>query len=123
MSFLFDAKQASNIDDQTLWYICASGIKQLKEAQVIDLSVFESDLLAESSLRFFRGGMTQDQLEGVDTQVDTLIRALSPCLLDSAALKIVEYLIRIYEAHVYHKETLLMAFMPLFESVYFMRIA
>ena len=32
-----------------------------------------------------------------------------------------EYLIRIYEAHIFHKQTLILAFMPLFETVYFLR--
>ncbi len=58
----------------------------------------------------------------LDEQVGALIKALSPYLLEQAALKIIEYLVRIYEAHVYHKQTLLLAFMPLFETVYFLRI-
>ena len=42
--------------------------------------------------------------------------------MDSACHKILEYLIRIYEVHVYHKTLLLNAFFPFFETAYFLRI-
>lgn len=29
ISFLFDIKQAANVDDQTLYYICLSGLREI----------------------------------------------------------------------------------------------
>ena len=55
VSFLFDSKQAANIDDQTLFYICKGGIKQLLDEGLLDLSAFEGDILNEKSLTFYRG--------------------------------------------------------------------
>jgi hypothetical protein len=38
LSFLFDIKKAGDIDDQTLHYMCQSGIKAIKEK--VDLEAF-----------------------------------------------------------------------------------
>ena len=120
ISFLFDAKQASNIDDQTLYYIALSGVKQLEP--VLSLEAFMNDILAQTSLTFYRGGETKDTLKVIDGQLDVLLRAIAPHYLQQSALKVLEYLIRIYEVHIHHKHTLLVSFVPLFETVYFLRL-
>ena len=43
-------------------------------------------------------------------------------MLESGCHKILEYLIRIYDVHVYHKTLLLNAFLPYFETAYFLRM-
>jgi hypothetical protein len=64
ISFLFDAKQASNIDDQMLYYIALSGVKQLEP--VLSLEAFMNDILSQNSLTFYRGGETKDTLKVID---------------------------------------------------------
>ena len=49
------------------------------------------------------------------------MKLLCPHLLEPATHKVIEYLIRIYEVHVYQKETMLMAFLPYFETVFFLK--
>ena len=44
ISFLFDAKQASNLDDQTLFYIAMAGVKQLESS--LNLDAFMNDILS-----------------------------------------------------------------------------
>ena len=41
--------------------------------------------------------------------------------MDANAHKVVEYLLRIYEVHIYQKESLLRAFLPYFETVFFLK--
>lgn len=84
--------------------------------------MFENDILNEKSLSFYRGTETKETLTPIDEQLDHLLKVLAPHLLESSALKVIEYLVRIYEVHVYHKYTLLQAFIPLFETLYFLRI-
>jgi hypothetical protein len=121
VSLLFDAKTAANIDDQTLFYICKAGAKQLQIDGLLDLAAFEGDILNEQSLTFYRGTETKETNQIIDDQVGALIKALAPFLLEQSALKVVEYLMRIYECHIFHKQTMILAFMPLFETVYFLR--
>lgn len=89
---------------------------------VCDLSTFQSDILNERSLQFFRATETAETLKPIDERLEILLKLLAPHLLDQAAHKVLEYLIRIYEVHVYHKSLVLNAFLPLFETAYFLRM-
>lgn len=80
-----------------------------------------STVLNESSLDFYRGTKTQEELKEVDDQLCRLLAVLAPHLLLPAAHKIVEYLIRIYEVHAYQKHDFVMAFLPYFETAYFLK--
>ena len=66
ISFLFDSKQAAQIDDQSLYYIMQGGLQQLRQEGMLDLACFEGDLLSEKSLSFYRGQNTKDQNAVVD---------------------------------------------------------
>lgn len=125
LSFLFDIKQAANVDEQTLYYICIGAIREI-EASIPELhsqlQIFQSDILNEKSLEFYRGTQTKDDLKFIDEKVSLLIRLLAPYFLNASTHKIIEYLIRIYEVHAYHKHTLLYSFLPYFETTFFLRI-
>lgn len=43
-------------------------------------------------------------------------------MLETGAHKVFEYLIRIYDVHVFHKTALLNAFLPYFETSYFLKM-
>ncbi|TNV87638.1 hypothetical protein FGO68_gene2900 [Halteria grandinella] len=125
LSFLFDIKQAANVDDQTLYYICVGGIREIS-AKIPELyqqlQAFQSDLLSEKSLEFYRGTQTKDVVKHVDDQLALLIKILSPYFLHQSTHKIIEYLVRIYEIHAYHKETIAFAFLPYFETSFYLRM-
>ena len=76
----------------------------------------------EKSLQFYRATETAETLEPIDERLALLIRLLAPHALDTACHKVLEYLIRIYDVHVYHKALLINAFLPYFETAYFLRI-
>jgi len=61
-------------------------------------------------------------LEPIDQRLSTLLKLLAPHSLDSACHKILEYLIRIYDIHVFHKTLLINMFMPFFETAFFLRM-
>ena len=125
ISFLFDIKQAANIDDQTLFYIAMSGLKEIQiELPELHekLQVFQEDLLNEKSLEFYRGTMTKDLVKEVDDKLALMIKLLCPYFLYPATHKILEYLVRIYEIHAFHKLTVVYAFLPYFETPFFLRM-
>jgi len=80
-----------------------------------------NDLLHEKNLSFYRGTQTADALKEVDIQLEQLIQLLSPHLLLAPTHKIVEYLIRVYDVHAHAKHSFIMAFLPYFETAYFMK--
>jgi hypothetical protein len=58
----------------------------------------------------------------IDQKVKQIIMILAPYYLESCTHKVVEFLIRIYEANVYQKHALIYAFLPYFETSFFLRI-
>ena len=120
ISFLFDIKKAAEIDDQTLFYMCQSGIKALESK--VDLSTFQSDLFGERSLSFNRGLKTKEELEPVDEKLRLVLKLLAPFSIDQSAHKVLEYLIRVYDVHVFHKELLLLSFLPHFDTAFFLKM-
>ena len=91
-------------------------------APVLDLEAFTSDLLCEKSLTFYRATETAETLKPIDARVGTLLKLLAPHFLDTGCHKVLEYLIRVYDVHVYQKALLLNAFLPFFETSYFLRV-
>lgn len=79
------------------------------------------DILHDKSLEFYRGTMTKEQLAPIDERLEALIKTLAVNLLDSHAQRVLEYLVRIYEVHIYHKHTVLLAFLPYFETAIFLK--
>jgi len=79
-------------------------------------------VLSEKSLEFYRGTQTKDDLKHLDSQLESLIKILAPFFLDSATHKVLEYLIRIYEIQAFHKATIVFAFLPYFETSFFLRM-
>ena len=73
-------------------------------------------------MTFYRGGETKDALAPIDQKLELLIKLLAPHVLESGAHKVLEYLIRIYDVHVFHKKVLLNAFLPYFETSYFLKM-
>ena len=84
--------------------------------------VFQSDILSEKSLEFYRGTQTKDTIKTVDDQLALLIKLLAPYFLNTSTHKILEYLIRIYEIHAFHKHLLIYSFLPYFETAFFLRM-
>lgn len=80
-----------------------------------------SSLLNESSLEFYRGTRTAEQLKETDGQLSEFLNLLAPHLMLPATHKIIEYLVRIYEVHAHLKHDFVMIFLPYFETTYFLK--
>lgn len=76
-------------------------------------------------MSFYRGTQTKDQLKVLDDQLNTLLTSILPPYYFSVKQthKILEYLIRVYEVHAYHKHALLMGWLPLYETSWFIKIS
>ena len=119
---MFDIKQAANIDDQTMLYMAQNGFSQLEGPLKEQLEVLKEDLFSEKSLDFYRGRQTKEELEAVDDKLKLVIRLLAPHLMEPAVHKLLEFLIRIFEVHIHQKHLLLTAWLPYFETVYFLKL-
>ena len=124
LSFLFDIKKAANIDDQTVYFLCQQGIKDLT-SQVPSLqeklSAYAATILNEQSVTFYRGSQTAEDLQELDAKLKDLLKLLSGHLIETSTHKIIEFLVRIYEVQAHLKHDFILAFLPYFETTYFLR--
>ena len=81
------------------------------------------ELVSEQSLQYYRGTQTKDQLKEIEDKLDTMLRIMAPHMMQPAVHKILEYLIRIYDVQAHLKHTFIMAFLPYFETSYFLKAA
>ena len=51
-----------------------------------------------------------------------MIKLLAPYFLNTATHRVIEYLIRVYEIHAYHKHLIVYSFLPYFETSFFLRM-
>jgi len=58
----------------------------------------------------------------INEKATALLRILSPHFLSSDCHKILEYMIRVFEIHVYLKREIAFLFLPFFETSYFTRL-
>ena len=61
-------------------------------------------------------------IANVDENLKLFIRLLAPYFLNTATHKVLEYLIRVYEIHAFHKHLLIYSFLPYFETSFFLRM-
>jgi U3 small nucleolar RNA-associated protein 10 len=105
--------------------MCQSGLKQLQDVdeKLFDnLATFSSDIFNEKSLEFYRGRETAEAVVEVNDKLNLIIKLLAPHLMEQGAHKVIEFLIRLFEIHIHCKTAVLNAFLPYFETVFFLRM-
>ena len=83
---------------------------------------YQDDIFNSKALEFFRGTEQKGTLKLIDDKIDTIIKLLSPFFLYPSTHKVLEFLLRIYDVNAFHKHTLIYAFLPYFETAFFLRL-
>ena len=94
-SFLFDEREAADIDNAAILAIAKDGLEELKAVEPA-FAKFEIILFGESTLEVHRATMTKQQNESLNGTLRTFLRLLSPFFMMKAAHKCLEWLIRKY---------------------------
>uniref|UniRef100_A0A7N0TKI1 BP28 C-terminal domain-containing protein n=2 Tax=Kalanchoe fedtschenkoi TaxID=63787 RepID=A0A7N0TKI1_KALFE len=120
-SILFDAKEAADIDLDTILTIALSGLDALVAVNE-RFANYKADLFSRRSKDLDREAMTVDENKQIDASIVSYLRLLSGHLYLSAAIKTLEYLIRRYKIHVYNYEELILCALPYHDTHIFVRI-
>jgi len=121
-SLLFDVADAKHIDENTLYPLALSGLDYLASISPAILQHVEI-LFSVSSKGFNRFTQTIDDLKNIDNSLSALLKLLAPYFMLPACHKVLEYLVRVYDIHIYHKELLIDALLPYMESAIFIKMA
>ena len=88
----------------------------------IYFQLFNSFIFGIESKDFYRGVQVQSDLDVLDSKLKQIITIISPYFMNTATFKVLEFLIRIYEVHVYHKLHVFFSFLPFYETPQFLRL-
>jgi U3 small nucleolar RNA-associated protein 10 len=120
-SFLFDPKEASDIDNETIFALALNGLDELKLVN-LQFEKFETLLFSESSKHLERNLQSQELNDKLDNNLKDYLRFLSPYILLKPAHKTLEWLIRRYQVHLYNTDDLLSCVFPYHQSNVFARV-
>jgi hypothetical protein len=133
VSFLFDFKEAYKVDDEVVYTLCMKGIDELikgtSDSQKYEnaklkgsLEFYREDIFHETAKDFYRGTQSKEVIEKVDSKLKDVITIISPYFMNPASHKIIEFLVRVYEVHSYHKHHLFFSFLPFYDTPHFLKL-
>ena len=120
-SFLFDEREATDIDNAAILTIAKDGLEELKAVEPA-FSKFEIVLFGENTLEIHRATMTKQQNDSLNATLRTFLRLLSPYFMMKASHKCLEWLIRKYRINELNIDDLMDCILPYHETVQFVRM-
>jgi U3 small nucleolar RNA-associated protein 10 len=109
-SFLYDPKEASHLDDETIYHMACNGLIELKKMDArfeeFDIenntnhpSHRSSLLFSRHRIHFHRSQITKQEEIELNQDLTKCLDALSGYFLLNASHKVLEFLVRRYEIH------------------------
>lgn len=120
-SFLFDEREASDIDNAAILTIAKDGLEELKAVEPA-FGKFEIVLFGENTIEMHRATMTKAQNDSLNGTLRTFLRLLSPYFMMKAAHKCLEWLIRKYRVNELNIDDVMDCILPYHETVQFVRM-
>lgn len=121
VSFLYDPKEASALDSESLHCLAINGLDQLKLIDSQTFSIYEETLFNQNSIGFERAVQTKDINENLNSEIKKFMLQLSPYFLLKPAHKVLEWLVFKYQIHIYNVNELFMCILPYHETTLFIR--
>ncbi|XP_071448113.1 HEAT repeat-containing protein 1 [Hetaerina americana] len=121
-SLLFDPKEASNLDLDTVLEIGLSGLHELENIGGPEFGYFEKDLFDITSVGIERAVLTKGDNEVLNERIQKFLAILGPYAILKPAYKTLEWLIRRFHIHEYNQNELIFLFLPYHESKIFVRV-
>ena len=121
VSFLYDPKEAANLDSEAVYCMAMNGLEQLKLIDLETFESFETTLFSSTSITFERAIQTKQINEKLNMEIGRFLLHLSPYFMLKPAHKCFEWLVYRYQIHNYNLKEMLMCLLPYHETNYFVR--
>ena len=121
VSFLYDPKEAANLDSESVFCLAMNGLEQLKSIDSETFESFELTLFNSSSISFERAIQTKQVNEKLNQEIRRFLIHLSPYFMLKSAHKVFEWLVYRYQIYQYNLNELFMCVLPYHETNYFVR--
>ncbi|KAJ2162622.1 snoRNA-binding rRNA-processing protein utp10 [Coemansia sp. RSA 552] len=110
-SFLFDGKQAADIDTQTVYEIGRSGLEELRQING-QFARYAATLFSEAVKDMDRVLLTRAENAKLDKSIEQFLFQLAPHFLTRPAGKTLEWLVRRFRIHEFNTRQILAALLP-----------
>lgn len=120
-SFLFSTQDANSFSREQIHQLALSGLQTLT-AMDNRFHSFIGDLFDAKRTRQERAMLTSAEDATLRSRLDYLFALLSPHLFLTAAQQVVEFLVRVYEVHIYDAAAVLRTFLPYHDHNIFARM-
>ncbi|KAJ2582936.1 snoRNA-binding rRNA-processing protein utp10, partial [Coemansia sp. RSA 1836] len=118
-SFLFDGRQAADLDNQTIFDIGRDGLYELRQMNQ-RFDVYADTLFSESVKDMDRVLQTKEENGKLDESIRSFLFQLAPHFLTKPAGKTIEWLVRRFRIHEFNARDVLAAIMPYHETKAFL---
>lgn len=119
-SFLFSTQDAQSFSREQIHQLALNGLQTLT-AMDNRFHPFIQDLFDIKKVRRERSMLTSSEDAALRTSLEHFLTLLSPHLFLTAAQQVFEFLVRVYEVHVYDVSAVLRAFLPYHDHNIFAR--
>lgn len=126
-SFLYDAREAARVDNETVYNLAWNGLLELQQLDArLDELVTADDavarLFSRQRINFHRASATKQEDAELDAALARVLDALSGFFLLGATHKVLEFLVRRYEIHRCNVDAVMAAIVSYHESKWFARM-
>jgi U3 small nucleolar RNA-associated protein 10 len=121
VSFLYDPKDAANLDSEAVYCLAINGLEQLKLIDASIFETFENTLFSTNSITFERSVQTKEENSKLNDEIKRFLLNISPYFLLKATHKAIEWLVYKFKVHLYNIDELMMCILPYHENNYFVR--
>ncbi|TMW64310.1 hypothetical protein Poli38472_012932 [Pythium oligandrum] len=125
-TFLYDAREAAQIDDETVYNLAWNGLLELKQLDAVfeefDPSRDAVKLFSRQRIHFHRVQITKAEDAELNAALAKLLDALSGYFLLGATHKVLEFLVRRYEIHRFNVNDVMAMIISYHESKWFAKM-
>ncbi|KPA74209.1 hypothetical protein ABB37_09462 [Leptomonas pyrrhocoris] len=120
-SFLFSTQDAQSFSREQIHQLALNGLQTLT-AMDNRFHPFIQDLFDVKKIRQERAMLTSSEDAALRASLEHVLTLLSPHLFLTAAQQVFEFLVRVYEVHIYDVSAVLRAFLPYHDHNLFARV-
>ena len=120
-SILFDHEEAAAIDIEVIYDLGRNGLEELARMDN-SLIEYEDNLFSEKCIGYERSVQVREELQQLVETIAKFLRQLSPYLMLRAALKCMEWLLRVFRINSYNIDDIMECILPYHDTVLFARI-
>jgi U3 small nucleolar RNA-associated protein 10 len=120
-SFLFDAREAGDVDTETVFHLATNGLEELATIDETFLE-FRDTLFSDTYKEFERTHTTDEEVESLNRELERFLLLVSPYFLLKPSHKCLEWLVRVFRINSFNVDHVMQCILPYYQTNLFVRM-